>query len=331
MKNALLGGCLLLAGVAAQAQSYHFSQFFSTPLLTNPANTGLTDGPYRVATNMRSQGMPGGSTLFTGYLSADVSPMRNSLPEGHKAGLGIYLMNDHALGSAVRTNSIGASAAYNVGLDPYGESSIGLGVQATYHQRRIDYSKLTFENQYGPGGYDPSLPVGEALNADSRHFFDVNTGLLFRRTVENRAFFAGVAAYNLLQHKENLLPEEYRVPLRFTIQAGTQITMLDNSNLYFSFTSMHQANAMEVTLGGAYGLALSTEEKHELMGGLWYRYRDAVIPYLGYQQAGFQLGLSYDFTASPLKTGAEVRNGFELTLLYKGLNVRELKTVIPWY
>ena len=68
-----------------KGQSYHFSQFFSTPLLTNPANTGLTDGPYRLASNFRAQGLSGGSPYLTGYISADISPFREKLLEGHKA------------------------------------------------------------------------------------------------------------------------------------------------------------------------------------------------------------------------------------------------------
>lgn len=330
MKNALLAIFFLAAAPYLGAQSYHFSQFFSTPLLTNPANTGFTDGPYRFASNIRSQGLPGG-TYFTGYLSADISPLRDRLPEGHRAGLGLYLMNDHALASAVQTNTVGASVAYNVGLDPYGENSIGVGLQATYQQRRIDYSKLTFESQFGSNGYDGSLPVGEPLDVNSKHFFDANAGVTYRRTIENKSFFLGAAVYNVLQHGENMLAQEFQAPRRYTLQAGTQVSTADNSNVYFSLTSMHQARTSEVTLGGAYGLALSTEEKNELTGGLWYRYKDAVIPYIGYQRRGFQLGLSYDNTVSAAKVGSQVRNAFELTLLYKGLDVRELKTVIPWY
>src|SRR5438067_11679362 len=119
MKNCIIGLYLLMLADVVCAQSYHFSQFFSTPLLTNPAHTGFTDGPYRVATNFRSQGIAD-NKYFTGYFSADFSPLRGKLPEGHKAGLGMYVMNDYSLTGAVRGNAIGMSAAYNVGLDSYG-------------------------------------------------------------------------------------------------------------------------------------------------------------------------------------------------------------------
>ena len=46
----------LLVSVAAQGQDLHFSQFFNSPLTTNPANTGfIPDGDYRLGANFRNQ------------------------------------------------------------------------------------------------------------------------------------------------------------------------------------------------------------------------------------------------------------------------------------
>lgn len=331
MKKIVFSLCLFVVAEAVRAQSYHFSQFFSTPLLTNPANTGFTEGPYRFASNIRSQGLSGGSAYFTGYFSADISPLRNSLPDGHKAGLGLYVMNDRALSGAVQTSSVGMSAAYHIGLDPYGENSIGLGVQATYNQRRIDYSKLSFENQYGPGGFDPSIPIGEPLDFQSKQFFDLNAGVVYNALLEHKSFFAGMAVYNILQHHDHYSATEFNMPTRITFQSGGQFWVGEYGKIYASLTAMSQAEAHEVTLGGAYGHQLTDGEKNELMGGLWYRYGDAVIPYLGYAAKTFQVGLSFDYTVSGMKTASQLRNGCELTLLYKAIDKRELKVLIPWY
>ena len=331
MKKILCYLCLLTISKSAWAQSYHFSQCFSTPLLTNPANTGFTEGPFRLSSNIRSQGTNGGTAYYTGYLSADVSPLRSKLPEGHKAGLGIYAMNDRALNGAVQTNSIGMSAAYHVGLDQYGEHSIGLGVQGTYNQRRLDFSKLTFENQYGPRGFNAALPIGEPLDFQSRQFFDLNAGILYNANLEQKSFFAGLAVYNILQHQDNSLSNEFKMPTRITFQSGGQLWTGEFGKAYFSMTAMSQAKAYELTVGGAYGHQLMEGDKNELMAGLWYRYKDAVIPYLGYGTKTVQVGLSYDYTVSAMKAGAQVRNGYELTLQYKAFDNRELKVLIPWY
>ena len=334
-KNSISLSLLIMICGVLHGQSYHFSQFFSTPLLTNPAHTGFTDGPYRVASNFRSQGMSGGSPYFTGYISADFSPLKTYLPAGHKAGLGMYVMNDKSLNSALQTNSIGLSAAYNVGLDQAGINSLGLGLQGTYNQRRIDYSKLTFGNQFGSAGYNPSLPIGEALPFSSdvnKSYFDANAGIIYNASLADKAFFAGASVYNILRHKDNFLPEEFKMPTRYIFQAGSQIKAGEEGNVYFSLTHMGQANANETTIGGAYGLQLTNDGmKNEVTFGMWYRFKDAIIPYVGYYNKGFRLGLSYDYTVSDAKTGAQIRNGYELTLMFSAIDKLTLKTSVPWY
>lgn len=326
-----LGVLMMISGVL-QAQSYHFSQFFSTPLLTNPANTGLIDGPYRVGSNLRSQGKAGSNPYFTGYVSGDVSLLKNSLLKGHKAGIGMFLMNDKSLGGAYQTNSVGLSAAYHVGLDQYGDNSIGLGFQGTYNQRRLDYSRLSFGNQFGGNGYDPSLPIGENLNGTNRAYFDANVGMVYNANLQDKSFFVGGSVYNVLKHKDNLVADEFKMPTRYVLQAGAQVFVGEFGKVYFSLTNMGQAKANETTVGGAFGLQLSERDiKNEVNFGLWYRHKDAVIPYVGYYYEGFQIGLSYDYTVSSLKTGSQVRNGYELTLIYKAIDKTNLRTLIPWY
>src|SRR5881392_4144784 len=61
-RSVITGGfCVLLFVMATgslrlSAQDLHFSQFFNSPLTTNPANTGfLPDGDYRLGINYRNQ------------------------------------------------------------------------------------------------------------------------------------------------------------------------------------------------------------------------------------------------------------------------------------
>ncbi|HEX8315121.1 MAG TPA: type IX secretion system membrane protein PorP/SprF, partial [Flavisolibacter sp.] len=190
---------------------------------------------------------------------------------------------------------------------------------------------LNFENQYGPNGFDPSLSAGEPLNFTNTQFFDLNIGAVYNVNLPDKAFFAGVSVYNILQHADNMLTEEFKMPTRFTLQAGGQITVGLFGRIYTSFTAMRQAKATEVTVGSAFGIQLTEADKNELIGGLWYRYKDAMIPYIGYQRSGFQFGLSYDYTVSSLKAGSATKNGYELTLMFKSADKRELKTHIPWY
>src|SRR5688500_20365843 len=57
VKNILaLVACALCLVPSAFSQDLRFSQFFNSPLLTNPANTGfLPEGDYRIGFNYRTQ------------------------------------------------------------------------------------------------------------------------------------------------------------------------------------------------------------------------------------------------------------------------------------
>ncbi|HEY8915865.1 MAG TPA: type IX secretion system membrane protein PorP/SprF, partial [Chitinophaga sp.] len=56
VKFYVAGLVLLFAALQGTAQDLHFSQFFNSPLTTNPANTGfIPDGNYRVGINYRNQ------------------------------------------------------------------------------------------------------------------------------------------------------------------------------------------------------------------------------------------------------------------------------------
>jgi type IX secretion system PorP/SprF family membrane protein len=314
-----------------KAQSYHFSQFYSTPLLNNPASTGNIDGSFRAATNFRSQWAQGSSPYLTSSLSIDTKIFKNSIPENNKAGAGIYFMNDQSAGGALQTNSIGFSTAYAISLDGYGEQSVGIGLQGVLSQRRIDYSKLSFETQYGSDGYDPGLPVGESLNLGDKVAFDANAGVLYNYKHDYDAFFAGVAVYNTFRHNESADIMSFKTPMRISVLSGGHLAIGYDQTLYASINYINQAKANEITIGAAYGYQIGVDKTQEINFGIWHRVKDAIIPYVGYQLYGFQFGLSYDYTISKIKTGSLSKNGFELTLIYQGSNQTEQRRLMPWY
>src|SRR3712207_66136 len=93
LKTTLLAACSLQLASFAFAQDLHFSQFFNSPLTTNPANTGfIPDGDYRLGMNYRNQW----SSLMTlpyKTMSAfgDVQLMRNRFETGWLGAGGVIL------------------------------------------------------------------------------------------------------------------------------------------------------------------------------------------------------------------------------------------------
>ena len=80
-----------------------------------------------------------------------------------------------------------------------------------------------------------------------------------------------------------------------------------------SFIHQRQAGATETTLGGAMAFNLNYDEENpiELYTGLWYRFNDAFIPYIGVEISGLRMGFSYDINNSSLNTASngQRRNG----------------------
>ena len=314
-----------------KAQSYHFSQFFSTPLLVNPAFTGYIDGPYRISGNYRSQWGSAGSPYTTMSLSADAMVLKNHIPEGNTLGIGLSVLSDKTLSGAIKSNSIGVSTAYNIVLDPDNKNTIGLGFQGIYNERRIDFSNLSLENQFGSNGYDPSLPPGELLPGGKTNYFDINIGSVYHFTLPQKSFFAGLGVYNVIKHKDNAQTGEYRMPRRYTFLAGGQSDVGYDGIFYFSLNHQYQAGATETTLGAAYGIQVGTDKIQVINFGIWHRLKDAIIPYVGYQRDGFQAGFSFDYTISKIKTSSQVKNGIELSMVFTANDKNEIKKMIPWF
>ena len=318
--------CLLY--VVSNGQSTHFSQFYSTPMLVNPASTGLTYGPYRITSNYRNQWNDEGSPYKTFTFSGDAQIMKDKMPEGNILGLGLTFLNDKTLEGAVQSNSIALSTAYHVSIDEV--QSVGVGFQGTYNERRIDFNGLHFENQYNGGGFDPSLPIGEALGDGKKYYMDLNAGAMYSFMDETRSFLAGIAAYNILKKEETYLTEQFKKPLLYSVVVSGDIDVGVNNSFYFSGNYRQAGKEHETTVGLAYGFFLDETGYTALKLGLWHRLKDAIIPYAGFSTNGLQVGFSYDYTVSQ-QTRANAKNAFEISVIYIRPDLTELRRLIPWY
>ena len=83
----------------------------------------------------------------TSTLSVDFSILNKIIPETDTWGVGIIALTDKAAGGVLTNNYIGFSTAYHKALNEDGYSQIGLGFQGIYGQKRLDWSKLIFEDQ----------------------------------------------------------------------------------------------------------------------------------------------------------------------------------------
>ena len=311
--------CLLL-GTAALAQDPNFSQFFASPLTLNPALTGKFDGLYRVAGNYRNQ-WPTINNAFTTYTASfDAGIMKNRIPEYDQFGIGFLGFADDAGNGVLKNNALAVSLAYHKSLDENGYHQLGVGFQGAYVGKRLDVTKVTFEDQLTPTGFNGTTSEIFPGQRVSVSYFDVNAGILYNGSTNgNNNFYLGASMYHINRPKESFHGDQFfNLNGRVTIQAGGKIPAGQYNYFHFSANYSRQANATNTVIGGAYALNVNSDENNptNVYLGSWYRFGDAIIPYVGLEFGEFHIGATYDVNISSLKPGSNMRGGAEISLIY---------------
>ena len=306
---------------SATAQDPHFSQFFASPLTLNPALTGKFDGTLRVAGNYRNQWPAFNNVYTTSTLNVDFSILNKVLPENDTWGVGVIALTDKAAGGVLTNNYIGISTAYHKALNEDGYSQIGIGFQGMYGQKRLDWSKLVFEDQLTPFGFDLSVPSADisSINNSNINYFDVNAGIIYTvSTNDKNNFYLGASMYHINRPKESFKGGNWNIAARTTISAGGYFPVSDILTLHTSGIFQTQGKATETTVGAALSSSLNNDEDNptSVYLGLWMRWKDALIPYMGLEFGGMRIGASYDINTSGLKSGSQSRGGIEISLIY---------------
>jgi type IX secretion system PorP/SprF family membrane protein len=301
------------------AQDPHFSQFFASPLTLNPALTGKFNGTVRVAGNYRNQ-WPAFNNVYTTYTaSVDFAILKNKLPDYDTWGIGILALKDQAGGDILTNSYIGLSTSYHKALDEDGFQQLGIGFQGTYGQKRLNTNKLFFEDQLTPFGFTgvtQDIFSTENLNIN---YFDVNAGILYSGSTNgDNNFYVGASMYHINRPKESFKGGNWNIATRTTISAGGYFPISDILTLHTSGIYQLQNKASETSIGGAVAAAIDpqSESPSNVYIGSWYRFNDAIIPYLGLEFAGFRIGATYDINTTSLKAGSQSRGGMEISLIY---------------
>ncbi len=320
MKKALFTLSLYLTLVSVStAQDPNFSQFFASPLTLNPALTGKFDGVYRVAFNYRNQWPTINNAFTTMTASVDFGLMKNRIPETDQFGMGIMAFSDKSGNGVLQNNYAALSLAYHKGLDEDGYHQIGAGFQGTYVNKRLDVTKVVFEDQLTPLGFTGVTSEIFANNQVNVHYFDMNAGVFYNGSTNGyNNFYIGASMYHINRPKESFQGGEFLLSARTTIQAGGRIPVGPYNFLHFAANHSMQAKAHNTMVGGAFALNVNGDDANptNLYLGSWYRFNDAVIPYIGLEFGEFHFGVSYDVNTSSLKPASNVRGGGEFSLIY---------------
>ncbi len=293
---------MLASLVNTYAQDAEFTQFYANPLYLNPAFAGTNKCP-RVSLNYRNQWPGLSGTFITTSASYDqyVSAM--------SGGLGLMVFTDKQA-KTLSTTRISGIYAYQIKLSR--EFSVRLGVEATFFQKSLDWSRLTFGDMIDTRRgfvYDS----GDIPRGGSRSGMDFSAGAIGF----SEKFFFGFAFHHINQPDESLIKGKSPLPLKITGHAGAVIPLSGSSSKYNKDEGMsispnilfrQQAKTNQMNIG-------LYVKKGPLVGGVWYRNADAFIVLLGIHAGGVKVGYSYDATISKLSLASG--GAHEISFSYK--------------
>ncbi len=295
----------------ASAQDPHFSQFYANPLYMSPSLAGATDGG-RLIMNYRNQ-WPGINKAFETY-----SISFDNFFGGLNSGLGFMLYQDKA-GSAGLTTTQGAfQYSYNLMIND--DWQIIPGIQFTYGNKTIDFSKLEFGDEMAGMGGSGSW---SRLNNEKAEYIDFAASVF----LYSSKYWAGLTVDHLAEPNYSFMNEKMRMPLKFVFFGGMNIwnerSRQKTSARSFSLSYRLQQQAKDVQLDmGVYWFNDPIEV------GIWYRgipfittenstgiNQDAIVALLSYKYGPLRFGYSYDVSVSGL--GWNSQGAHELSLIFE--------------
>jgi type IX secretion system PorP/SprF family membrane protein len=311
------------------SQDIHFSQFFQSPILLNPALCGQFDGSFRFGLNQRTQWRSVTTPYSTFALGADANNI--TLPDGflnskdgnfkelpYHGGVSFY--SDKAGDSQLMTtgfNVVGAKS-FKVPFDD--KATIAAGAMIGVTTMRIDYSNLTYDSQWNGTNYDPNRPPGEVFPLAGRGYFNLNLGGLYIRPIDDkRSFTAGLSLFNLSRPKQSFFDEGYvKLDTRLNLHGSYKQIINDQITLEPMALIMRQGKYTEVNIGALahYTLSQKPWTRNGLYAGLFVRAKDSGFFIAGMQYGAWNAAISYDVNTSQLRPASNGRGGLEFSLLY---------------
>lgn len=329
----------LITASSLVAQDIHFSQFWMTPMLLNPAQAGAQE-PMRIILNYKNQWSSVAQPYSTGNFSFDAKLGKKN--KKAFSGLGLNISQDKSGSPFIKTFQ--ASLAYAAHVHISDKSTIGAGLYGGIIQRSVSYTGIQWMNQYDGTAYNATLPTGEPVVGASLMCFDAGAGINYeyRKSEkymtgnDNRRFSMGASVFHVNQPSYSFYGTGEKLYLKMVGYANAEIGV-PNSNVSIvpGVVYSQQGTSGELLAGTMFQYQLTADSKYtgfvkasSLSLGAYYRGNDAIIATALFKISQYAIGVSYDVNISGLKTASTGRGGFEISLrfvnpnpfLYKGVS-----------
>ena len=337
-----IAGALVIVSCSVlclRAQDVHFTQFYASPLLLNPALSGAFDGQLRASMIYRDQWR---GTLDNPFVTTTAAldfrfPVKTAgRNNGDAAAAGIVFMNDRVKVYDFTHNQIMVSGAYHKMLDKATNQILSGGAQVGIGQRNVNYANLAFQDEFqiqpnGTSGFFGD--TREGLPTNNITYFDFSAGINYSYAPRGRSgVYAGVAAHHLNEpdlswysrDDEALEPET--LDMKYSAHVAGVIPLNSTISLQPRALAQLQGESIQAVTGSNVRIQFDDFSSTAVHLGTWVRGvrnvegfgADAVIALVGFEYNNFLLGTSYDVGVSDFTAGSRGRGALEISLAYLG-------------
>ena len=320
--------------IVGYSQDIHFSQFFNSPLVISPSNTGNINGDFRVCGNYRSQW----KEISKPYLTQAISFDKQFFLYNERISGGFIVLNDQS-GGYLRVNKILLSAAYHKTLAGH---NLHFGLQGGYVRESFSLKDETFPNQlnWQTGQYDAQMPNYETGLNQSLSCFDFNWGIGWNKRITDKVepFFSYAMFHTSFPKETFFVNGNNKLKPRSVINAGATIKISAKVSVIPNMLMEYNAKASELLAGSNFEYTLSEGEnifkRKAVYAGVFERSSirfkaDAAFIVVGMKYNNWGAAVSYDINISQLHTATNYKGGFEFSFIYTGISTRLHKTEIP--
>lgn len=267
------------------AQDIFFSQYISNPMYLNPALAGALTKD-RIVLNYRDQ-WPGLTSFSkTTAISYDGYSYRLN------SGFGAQFIHDKLSGGALSSSNFLLNYSYRVALNS--DWNLGMGTKIRVNQKRLDASRLVFEDEIDPRYGLSDKQTSEQIQSNSYFSKNASIGVVLNGTNQSIGFVID----NLLPEEELFMENRSLTSKRYTLHAAQQFSLKEDATAPIDFVAQvfySKQGAFNITsLGGQFHVGLFT-------AGMLYRLDNACVVLLGAKFHDVKVGYSYDhYTESKL-------------------------------
>ncbi len=316
---------LLMTVKWLSAQDIHFSQYYNSPLTTNPALTGVSGGDIRFGGLYRSQWNSANSPFRTAQVGADKKFYTMAHTKWWFSG-GINVFYDRAGDANIENTNVQLSGSFTRMLDRQNFMTIGVGVG--FGQRNFDFGNLTFDDQWDGAVFDPSRAINESFDDTNLMYPDFGAGFNWRGQgnkfmgKERTKIDLGAAAYHLNRPNQSFnKSDKSRLPVRMSVYLLPIFQLNKDGDLVGHATYQMQGKYREALAGAGYRYHISTKRAKEIAVQLGFSFRfnaigDAFIPAAELHYRQLMVGLSWDVNVSDFSAATNRNGGPEIAIRY---------------